>query len=365
MTVIMFARGIFSVFNQNALSRSQNFFISDVRLMQLRSFKKAPSGSGNTRTALSGKRGKKNIINAKFDKGQVEQFNVVYEDTPQKLPFSRLGRPFVFACAFTGCAFAGSAIWQYEGARTRALSRLRQRYSGFFEAREHKRGELRDVLNQWYSQLTGTQKVVLGIVVTNIAVFAFWRIPAMQHFMIHWFSANPAASATCLPMILSVFSHYSLWHLGINMYVLWSFSSSIGSILGKEQFLAMYLSAGVWASFASYALKIATSRFNPSLGASGAIMAVLGSVCIQFPDARLAIIFLPFVTFSASTALTALIGLESMGVILGWQVFDHAAHLAGLLFGCYYVKHGHEMMWDGRERYLQKWHNWRGKPQDV
>ena len=53
-----------------------------------------------------------------------------------------------------------------------------------------------------------------------------------------------SAGATCLPMILSVFSHYSLWHLGINMYVLWSFSGSIGSLLGKEQFLAMYLSAG-------------------------------------------------------------------------------------------------------------------------
>lgn len=30
------------------------------------------------------------------------------------------------------------------------------------------------------------------------------------------------------------------------MYVLWSFSGSIGSVLGKEQFLAMYLSAGMY-----------------------------------------------------------------------------------------------------------------------
>lgn len=45
-------------------------------------------------------------------------------------------------------------------------------------------------------------------------------------------------------MILSTFSHYSLIHMMANMYVLWTFSSGIVSLLGKEQFLAVYLSAG-------------------------------------------------------------------------------------------------------------------------
>lgn len=48
----------------------------------------------------------------------------------------------------------------------------------------------------------------------------------------------------CLPMILSSFSHYSIIHMVANMYVLWTFSSGIVSLLGKEQFLAVYLSAG-------------------------------------------------------------------------------------------------------------------------
>lgn len=45
-------------------------------------------------------------------------------------------------------------------------------------------------------------------------------------------------------MILSSFSHYSSIHMMANMYVLWTFSSGIVSLLGKEQFLAVYLSAG-------------------------------------------------------------------------------------------------------------------------
>lgn len=50
--------------------------------------------------------------------------------------------------------------------------------------------------------------------------------------------------ALCSPMLLSTFSHFSLFHMAANMYVLWSFSSSIVSLLGCEQFIAVYLSAG-------------------------------------------------------------------------------------------------------------------------
>ena len=48
----------------------------------------------------------------------------------------------------------------------------------------------------------------------------------------------------CLPMVFSSFSHYSVFHMVANMYVLWTFSTSIVSLLGREQFLAVYLSAG-------------------------------------------------------------------------------------------------------------------------
>lgn len=45
-------------------------------------------------------------------------------------------------------------------------------------------------------------------------------------------------------MILSTFSHFSFFHMAANMYVLWSFSTSAVSMLGREQFVAVYLSAG-------------------------------------------------------------------------------------------------------------------------
>ncbi|XP_033107164.1 presenilins-associated rhomboid-like protein, mitochondrial [Anneissia japonica] len=308
------------------------------------------------------KQKKGDIVEANFEPSSLEHFQVRFREDV-KVPLLKLFKPFAFACLVTGGSFTGAAIWQYEGMRSKAISRALQQYSDIFKS--EKAGELRRQINQWFSGLLGTQKVVLSIVAINAAVFFLWRVPFMQLFMVKWFSANPAANAVCIPMLLSTFSHYSLWHLAVNMYVLWTFSYSMQNLFGKEQFLAMYVSAGVWSSFASHLLKVVTMKYNPSLGASGAIMAVLGATCFQYPDAKLAIVFLPFFTFSAGTALKALIGIESLGIIMRWGFFDHAAHLSGLLFGCYYAFDGYKRLWGNRVMLMEKWHEYREKPGKV
>ncbi|XP_071949977.1 presenilin-associated rhomboid-like protein, mitochondrial [Antedon mediterranea] len=307
------------------------------------------------------KQKKGDVVEANFEPSSLEHFQVRFREDV-KVPLRKLFKPFAFACVVTGSSFAGAAIWQYEGMRSKAISRALGQFN-FFNT--EKAGEFRQQIHQWFSGLLGTQKVVLGIVALNVGVFALWRLPFMQMFMVKWFSANPAANAVCIPMVLSTFSHYSLWHLAVNMYVLWTFSHSMERLFGKEQFLAMYMSAGVWSSFSSHLLKVLTSKYNPSLGASGAIMAVLGSTCFQYPDARLAIVFLPFFTFSAGTALKVLIGIESLGVVMRWAFFDHAAHLSGLLFGCYYAGDGYKRLWGNRIKMLEKWHEFREKPGKV
>lgn len=68
-------------------------------------------------------------------------------------------------------------------------------------------------------------------------------------------------------MVLSTFSHYSFLHLLANMYVLHSFIGAAVNAVGREQFLGLYLSAGVLSSFTSYAYKVLTKQMGPSLGA--------------------------------------------------------------------------------------------------
>ncbi|XP_011841529.1 PREDICTED: presenilins-associated rhomboid-like protein, mitochondrial isoform X3 [Mandrillus leucophaeus] len=161
-------------------------------------------------------------------------------------------------------------------------------------------------INKWWNNLSDGQRTVTGIIAANALVFCLWRVPSLQRTMIRYFTSNPASS--------------------------------------------------VISNFVSYVGKVATGRYGPSLGASGAIMTVLAAVCTKIPEGRLAIIFLPMFTFTAGNALKAIIAMDTAGMILGWKFFDHAAHLGGALFGIWYVTYGHELIWKNREPLVKIWH---------
>uniref|UniRef100_A0A673L730 rhomboid protease n=1 Tax=Sinocyclocheilus rhinocerous TaxID=307959 RepID=A0A673L730_9TELE len=265
--------------------------------------------------------------------------------------FGRLVKPFVFTIGFTGCSFGGAAIWQYESLKSRVQGYFDDVKADWLEKiRPQKQGDLRKQVNQWWNTLSDGQKTVTGIIAANALVFCCWRVPSLQRSMLKYFTSNPSSKVLCWPMLLSTFSHYSLFHMAANMYVLWSFSSSIINMMGKEQFMALYLSAGVISTFASYVSKTAMGRFGPSLGASGAIMAVL-ALCLH--DGHILMIF------SCQQALKAIVALDTTGLILGWRFFDHAAHLGGALFGIWYIIYGHELIWKNREPLVKMWHDFR------
>uniref|UniRef100_UPI00398E623F presenilin-associated rhomboid-like protein, mitochondrial isoform X2 n=1 Tax=Pristiophorus japonicus TaxID=55135 RepID=UPI00398E623F len=276
--------------------------------------------------------------------------------------FRQLIKPFVFTVGFTGSSFGVAAIWQYESLKSRVQSYFNDLRLEWLEKHQPpKAGDIRKQVNQWWNSLTEGQRTITGIIAANALVFCLWRVPSMQRSMVKYFTSNPASKTLCLPMVLSTFSHYSFFHMAANMYVLWSFSSSIVSLLGQEQFVAVYLSAGVISTFASYVYKTATGRLGASLGASGAIMAILAAVCSKMPEAKLAIILLPMFTFTASNALKAIIAMDTVGLILQWRFFDHAAHLGGALFGIWYIFYGHELIWKNREPLVKVWHDIRTK----
>ncbi|XP_019117664.1 presenilins-associated rhomboid-like protein, mitochondrial [Larimichthys crocea] len=295
---------------------------------------------------------------------------------PPKVPRPTLFKPLMFTVGFTGCSFGAAAILQYETMKSRVQSAKDEdeaenvsqgsqdmaywhdwwkQLSGF----QRQLILLMSMMDDFWSSLTEGQRTVTGIIAVNAVVLCCWRMPSMQRSMIKYFTSNPASKTRYLPMVLSSFSHYSIIHMVANMYVLWTFSSGIVSLLGREQFLAVYLSAGVISTMVSYMCKAASGRLYPSLGASGAVMAVLAAVCTKVPEAKLGIIFLPMITFTAGNALKALIAIDTAGLVLGWRLFDHAAHIGGALFGVWYVTYGHKLIWRKREPFVKLWHDMR------
>ncbi|XP_058454077.1 presenilins-associated rhomboid-like protein, mitochondrial [Malaya genurostris] len=280
---------------------------------------------------------------------------------------SKLWKSFVFTIAFSTGSFIGVTIWEYETIRSRAMNALRNKLNlhWFRDRVKVGRQEMtqwqRDV-NDWWNRLSPGQRVFVPICALNLLVYGLWRVPVLQPTMVKYFASNPAAKAICWPMVLSTFSHYSFFHIAANMYVLHSFSHAAVASLGREQFLGMYLSACVIASFASHVFKTVMRQPGLSLGASGAIMAVLAYVCSQYPDTQLSILFLPMYTFSAGAAIKVIMGIDLAGVLLGWKIFDHAAHLGGALFGLFWAYYGSYRVWPLREHFVGYWHEMRGPP---
>ncbi|XP_067631448.1 presenilins-associated rhomboid-like protein, mitochondrial [Eurosta solidaginis] len=279
------------------------------------------------------------------------------------IPRGTVMKAVIFTSAFSIGCFMSCTILEYENTRNMMIEKARlsrfpwlrqstvSREQGVFT-------EIKQEVRGFWDKLSPGERVFMPLCALNVLVFGLWRVPSLRNTMMTYFCSNPAGRAICWPMFLSTFSHYSLFHLFANMYVLHSFSNAAVLSLGKEQFLAVYLSAGVIASLTSILYKTLTAQSGLSIGASGAIMAILAYVCAKYPDTQLSILFLPMLNFSAGAAIQVIIGVDLAGCLLGWKFFDHAAHLGGALFGLFWVYYGTEL-WQKRIPFLTMYHDLR------
>ncbi|CAL8127333.1 unnamed protein product [Orchesella dallaii] len=275
-------------------------------------------------------------------------------------------KPFAFTALVGTSSIVACTIWQYEEYRRQvstgrfSLSNLSiPGFGGSDQESQRRRSSVGIKFQSWWSSLTPGEKVFWPICAINGAVCLAWRVPAFTSTMINYFSCSPMGRAVCWPMLLSTFSHYSFFHLCANMFVLHSFLPAAAQIMGKEQFVALYLTSGTVASLGSHLHKVFVGSNVPSLGASGAIMGILGLVCTRMPDIQLGVIFLPGVQFTADTALKCILAIDVAGLVSGWKFMDHAAHLAGCLFGIGFSHWGKDTFWAFRDFIMTKWHRLR------
>ena len=138
-------------------------------------------------------------------------------------------------------------------------------------------------------------------------------------------------------VLASMFLHGGLLHLAGNMLFLWVFGNNVEDRLGRVLFLAFYLLGGVAA--AALQLAFDPSSAVPSLGASGAIAAVLGAYLVMFPGAQVrTLVFVFLVDLPAGVllgwwfVLQLLHGVGGLGTHVNGGV-AYWAHVGGFLFG--------------------------------
>jgi membrane associated rhomboid family serine protease len=139
--------------------------------------------------------------------------------------------------------------------------------------------------------------VLRTLIALNVVVFIYEVLlgPELRPFLFDWgfvpekltlalkYGDVPLLSAA-LPVLTSMFLHGGWPHLIGNMWYLWIFGDNVEDALGHARFLVFYLACGVVAALIQY-LTMPFARV-PTVGASGAIAAVLGAYIGAFPRAR-------------------------------------------------------------------------------
>ena len=177
-----------------------------------------------------------------------------------------------------------------------------------------------------------------------------------------------------------MFMHGNLMHIFFNMFALVSFGSALEQFWGPKKFLFFYFSCGIGAALVhsgvnyyyfhdglntlitngfqkteifkilnegkfmtSWQAVLSPSTFDamisaltPTVGASGAIYGLLVAFAFMFPNAELALMFIP-VPIKAKYFVPAIVLLDLFSGVTGYSIFGggiaHFAHVGGAAVG--------------------------------
>jgi membrane associated rhomboid family serine protease len=144
-----------------------------------------------------------------------------------------------------------------------------------------------------------------------------------------------------------MFMHGGFLHIIGNMLFLWIFGNNVEDSMGRVRFVVFYLLGGVAALLGQ--VVIATDSTAPTIGASGAVAAVLGGYILLYPHARVltAVLILFFFTVIELPALFMLglwflqqiyFGAAQLSDPLGGGGVAYWAHIGGFVFGLLLIK---------------------------
>jgi membrane associated rhomboid family serine protease len=213
--------------------------------------------------------------------------------------------------------------------------------------------------------------VTYGLIAVNLLVF-LWQISlgAAGETLLLQMALIPAevtlgfSLGGARAILTSMFMHAGLMHLLGNLLYLWIFGDNVEDTLGHFRYLLFYLAGGFAASLTHVFLY--PTSLVPTVGASGAIAAVLGAYLLLFPHRRVVTLiplgfFLQIARLPAVFVLgawfllqlfegTLALGMAELGGVAFW------AHIGGFVFGMLFGpllrQHKQPVV------YLNDWNRW-------
>ena len=183
------------------------------------------------------------------------------------------------------------------------------------------------------STAVATVGAVVGL---NLLVFALWRVPPLWKFL-NRYMIFVVGKPRPLTLFTANFSHQEFKHMAINMVILALGGIHLHEDLGRLGFLTMFLGCGAAGFLSGLVAYSARGMLGiTSLGASGAVMGVLGAYYWDHRDDRFRIFGLP---------QDGVHGIVWWALLVGFSVFeafstfavknrtDVVGHVAGLVAG--------------------------------
>ncbi len=131
-----------------------------------------------------------------------------------------------------------------------------------------------------------------------------------------------------------LFLHGGVWHILINMFVLWMFGGELERLWGKHEFLKFYFITGIGSGLVTMLFDL--QSMTPIVGASGAVYGVLLAYGLTYPN--------------RTVYLYGIIPVKSIWFVLGigfiafmssfnnMSQISHMTHLSGMLIGYFMLK---------------------------
>jgi len=151
-------------------------------------------------------------------------------------------------------------------------------------------------------------------------------------------------------IVTSGFVHGDFGHLLLNMVTFYFFAFPLESRIGPARFALLYLLGLIASDLGTY-FKHRNDPDYASLGASGAISAVLFAAIVYFPEMKLFIIPIP-VPIPATLFAVGYVAYSWWSARQARGRINHDAHLVGALFGVVFVMLTDPQAWAGMLRTL-------------
>ena len=185
------------------------------------------------------------------------------------------------------------------------------------------------------SLFTDAIKFIISI---NFLIFILQYLSGMEDELFTIFGIVPSKTFGELMLwqpFTYLFFHGGIWHVLINMFVLWMFGSELEKFWGKKEFLRFFFITGIGSGLITILFSLSST--NPVVGASGAIYGVLLAYGLLFPNR---LVYLYFLIPIKVKYLVILIGTIAFFSSLnpGNSNISHLTHLSGMVIGFIYLR---------------------------